>query len=64
MSHFDSSFFSLCLQLCVLQKLEKMLRAYLGVKGLLSRTDNLIGAVTLGGDHKERTVAWLRTMGF
>ena len=41
-----------------------MLRAHLGVKGLLSRADSLIGAVTVNGDYKTRTVAWLRTVGF
>ena len=46
------------------QALEKMLRAHLRVKGLLSRADSLIGSVTLNGDFKNRTVAWLRTMGF
>lgn len=47
-----------------LKALEKMLRAHLDVKGLLTRADNLIGSVTLGGNHKDRTVAWLKTMGF
>ena len=46
------------------QALEKRLRDHLGVRGLLTRADSLVGAVTISGDHKERTVAWLRTMGF
>lgn len=41
-----------------------MLRAHLDVKGLLTRADNLIGSVILSGNHKDRTVAWLKEMGF
>lgn len=47
-----------------LKALEKMLRAHLNVKGQLTRADNLIGSVTLHGNHKDKTVAWLKTMGF
>ena len=47
-----------------LKALEKMLRAHLDVKGLLTRADNLIGSVTISGNHKDRTVAWLKAMGF
>ena len=46
------------------QALEKALRAHLGVKQLLTRVDNLIGTVTISGNHKDRAVAWLKSMGF
>lgn len=46
------------------QALEKMLRAQLNVKGLLSRADGLTGSVTVSGNYKDRTVAWLRSIGF
>ena len=41
-----------------------MLRAHLHVKGLLTRADNLIGSVIVHGNYKDKTVAWLRKLGF
>ena len=46
------------------QALEKMLRAHLGVKALLTRADNIIGSVVVHGNHKDKAVVWLKTMGF
>ena len=47
------------------QALEKMVRAHLDMKkGLLTRADSLTGSVTISGSHRDRTVAWLRSIGF
>ena len=47
-----------------MQALEKLLRAHLGEKRLLTKVDGLKRTVILHGDYKDRAVAWLKTMGF
>ena len=55
---------STCSPIHSMQVLEKLLRAHLGEKRLLTKVDGLKRTVILHGDYKDRAVAWLKTMGF